>query len=130
MSVVVVWYRPVLDNLLNQRTGAVGRHLLKKAKVITAAAKTQVGVDTGKLKKSIDTNFERTAVGPQVRIGSDVSYALIHHEGSRPHVIVAKPPKMLTFNGRGGKVIRTKSVNHPGTKPNRYLSDHLKLAID
>ena len=28
-----------------------------------------------------------------------------------------------------GNVIYTTSVNHPGTKPNRYLTDNLYLAL-
>lgn len=128
-NIFFVWHQPQVNFLLKESRGAVGSHLMSRGRLIVTAAKVQVGVKTGRLKKSIQINYQKMPQGPRVKIGSNVSYALLHHEGSRPHVIVAKPPKMLKFNSKSGKTIFTKSVNHPGTRPNRYLSDHLKIAI-
>lgn len=124
-----IWHRPQLDFLLKESGGAVGSHLMGRGRLIVVAAKAQVGVKTGRLKESIDITYQKLPQGPRVKIGSDVKYALIHHEGSKPHIIVAKPPKVLKFRTKSGVVAYAKSVAHPGTKPNRYLSDHIKLAI-
>jgi hypothetical protein len=49
----IVFRRKDLDFLLNDPFGPVGRHLFVKGRAIVAAAKAQVGVDTGRLKNSI-----------------------------------------------------------------------------
>lgn len=127
-NIFFIWHKPQLNFLLKESKGAVGSHLLTRGRLIVVAAKAQVGVKTGRLKQSIDITYQKMPQGPRVKIGSDVSYALLHHEGSRPHIIVAKPPKVLKFS-KSGSTVYTKFVSHPGTKPNRYLSDHLKLVI-
>lgn len=118
-----------MDYLLKQPAGPVGRHLVAKATVIRAMARRQVGFSTGALYASISiSNHERSITGQSIRIGSTVSYAYIHHEGSRPHMITGRDGGMLRFT-RGSRVVYTRSVMHPGTRPNRYLSDNLIYAI-
>ena len=110
-------------DLLRSPTGDVGIHLMKIGENIKFAAKRQVGKNTGLLAASIGMSQSLTATGQQVKIGSPVSYALVHHEGSRPHRITANGG-MLRFTSKG-RVVYRRSVMHPGTRPNRYLSDHL-----
>jgi hypothetical protein len=65
--------------------------------------------------------------GQYVKIGSPLSYALLHHEGTRPHLIRPNPPnRVLRFVSKG-TLVMTGLVRHPGTRPNRYLTDSLKL---
>jgi len=116
-----------MDNFLNAPGGEVGRELKKIGFRIQIAAKAQVGKDTGKLMKSIEVIHERIGVFQQIRIGSDNEIAFIHHEGTRPHTISARNGQTLRFSSNG-RMVYTRSVNHPGTQPNRYLSDNLKLA--
>lgn len=127
-KVIVVWDYAELDYLLKNRAGAVGRDLERRAMKVMWAAKAQAGLRTGALRLSIHMNHERTPIGQKFLIGSPLSYALMHHEGTKPHVIVAKPPKMLKFVSKG-KVVYTDIVLHPGTRPNRYLTDNLVLAL-
>lgn len=127
-KVIVIWDYAELDFVLKQRIGPVGRDLEKRALKVMWAAKAQAGLRTGALKLSIHSEHQRTATGQRFIVGSPLSYALLHHEGTRPHVIVAKPPKMLKFSTKKG-VVYTDIVLHPGTKPNRYLTDNLYLAI-
>ena len=129
MTQVIVWNYPELDKLLNSRYGPVGRDIEKRSARVLAAAKVQAGVGTGALKISINQNFERTSVGPKVLVGSSLSYALMHHEGTKPHVIVAKPSGVLKFRNRAGIAVYAHAVVHKGTKPNRFLTDNLKLAV-
>jgi hypothetical protein len=98
----------------------------KRAAVMISNSKMQVGVKTGALRNSIKVVYHKPSVtGQEMKIGSSVSYALLHHEGSRPHQIRPRPGnKLIKFQGRGG-VVFTNLVNHPGTKPNRFLSDQL-----
>lgn len=122
----IVFRRPILDQLLNSPTGPVGRYLYGRGLKVLLAARAQVGVDTGRLKASLHMEHSRRGPGQQVKIGSPLNYALIHHEGSRPHIIVPKRAETLRFSSRG-RVVYTRVVRHPGTKPNKYLTDNLYL---
>ena len=122
----VVFRRAELDFLLNSPEGDVGKYLAKKGRLIMAAAKAQVGVRTGALRSSIHMRHLRDSRGQYVKIGSNLDYALLHHQGTKPHVIRPDRAKVLRFV-RGSRIIYTTSVMHPGTKANRYLSDNLKL---
>lgn len=125
MTTVVI-RKAELDFMLNNPSGDVGRYLAKKGRMVQAAARAQVGVRTGALRASIHMRHLRDSRGQYLKIGSELNYALLHHEGSRPHLIVAKRATVLRFVNRG-RVVYAHSVMHPGTKANRYLTDNLKL---
>jgi phage gpG-like protein len=124
----VVWNEPEVNFLLKSPIGAVGRSVQKRAFRVQTAAKRQVGVKSGKLQESIKYTVSTAPYGVKATVGSSVNYALIHHNGSRPHVILPVRAKSLVFTSRGRLVV-TNRVNHPGTKPNRYLTDNLRLAL-
>lgn len=126
MALDIKWDYPKLDKLLNSPRGTVGAYLFVKGVKIREAARAQVGVDTGRLKASIHVRQGRTGPGQYVEVGSPLSHALAHHEGTRPHVILPNRAKVLRFTS-GSRVIYTRKVNHPGTRPNRYLTDQLYL---
>ena len=121
-------FRPrSLDFLLNDPFGPVGRDLNSRARQVLRAAKAQAGVDTGRLKKSMQVrNHKRTMTGQSIEVGSPLSYALLHHNGTRPHLMVLNRDKLFRFTS-GSRVIYTQTVRHPGTEPNRYLTDNLYL---
>lgn len=119
--------KPVLDQFLNSPNGAVGKYLTTRARLIVVAAKRQVGVDTGALRTSIGILAHgREIRGQTITIGSRNRIAYLHHEGSRAHTIQARDHQLLRFSA-GGRVIYSNRVMHPGTRPNRYLSDNLVL---
>lgn len=124
----IIWRNAPLDVMLNQQAGLVGRHLMKRGVRIQSAARAQVGVKTGALKASINIALERTVYGQMMTIGSTLNYALLHHEGSRPHIIKPKNAQMLRFTQRG-RVVYSRAVLHPGTRPNKYLADNLYLIL-
>jgi len=124
----VIFREAELDNFLNAPSGQVGAYLAKKGRMITVAAKAQVGVRTGALRASIHMRHLRDSRGQYVKIGSVLDYAPLHHNGTKPHIIRPDRAKVLRFV-RGGKVIFAHSVRHPGTKANRYLTDNLKLVV-
>ena len=125
----ITYYEPNLDYLLNNPAGPVGRDLGRRGRKVLVAARSQVGVDTGRLKASLKSNQSRDTRGQFVMVGSKLSHALMHHEGTRPHIITPSRSQVMVFN-KGGRVIYATQVRHPGTKPNRYLKDNLYLAID
>jgi hypothetical protein len=124
--VTVVFRQPAFNNYKNSPSGDIGRYLAKKGILILGASKRQVGVNTGALRASIHMRHFRDTRGQYVRIGSSLPYARLHHEGTKPHLIRPNNKQVLKFMTRGQLVI-THLVRHPGTKPNRYLSDNLRL---
>jgi hypothetical protein len=124
----IKFFNGPLDNLLNQKDGAVGQYLTKKGNTILTLARAKVGVRTGALRASLHMRHMRDSRGQQIWVGSKLNYALAHHEGTKPHVITPKSGKMLRFVSRG-QVVYAHSVNHPGTKANRYLADSLRVTL-
>lgn len=117
-----------LDFVLNNPSGDVGRYLARKGRLVTMAAKGQAGVRTGALRASIHMRHLRDSRGQFVRVGSALNYAYLHHEGTKPHVITPNRAQVLRFANRG-RIIYAHAVMHPGTKPNRYLTDNLRLVL-
>lgn len=122
----VKFYPGALDYVLNNPSGDVGLYLRKRGRLIVAAAKRQVGVETGRLQNSINFTHLRDGRSQYLWIGSKEAHALMHHEGTRPHVILPREAPILRFSS-GSRIVYTRHVNHPGTRPNRYLSDQLYL---
>lgn len=120
-------YKGELNHFLNDPSGEVGDYLKGRGRVILLAAEGQVGVDTGQLKSSLYMIHSRNGLGQFVKIGSNNDIALIHHEGTRPHMITPRDQTHLRFS-KGGRMVYSRAVMHPGTQPNRYLSDNLYLA--
>jgi hypothetical protein len=116
--------------------GPVGGHVAKAARSIEIHAMSHVGFDTGRLLSSIDSVFYNINGELAVRTGANpmqdgvVGYALYHHQGTRPHKIVARNAQFLRFpDSRTGQIRYARSVHHPGTKANRYLTQPLREVI-
>jgi hypothetical protein len=125
----LVLYKPILNYEKNVPSGMVGRYMHEIGREIMDGARARVGVKTGALRRSIHIRHTWDTNGQTIKVGSSLSYALMHHEGTKPHIIVPKAPnKTLRFT-KGIKVIHTPIVRHPGTKPNRYLSSQLRRVI-
>lgn len=119
-----------LAQLLSGPQGPVYQMALNRATLVQLAARRQVGKKTHRLENSI---VKRPTTGPNgqlvMLVGSELSYALVHHNGSRPHTIRPRNTTRLVFMGKEGSLVFALSVNHPGTRPNRYLTDNLHLAV-
>jgi len=112
--------------------GMVGRDIKKRARLVERAAKKQVGKDSRNLHGLIGTNMSRGITGPMATVGvtqePGIGYAYFHHQGTRKHIIAARPGQHLRFKGRGAEIHVTE-VMHPGTKANKFLKDNLPLAV-
>lgn len=108
------------------------------ARQVVARAKILAPVDTGRLRASIRVE-RRSILGLRNRwtIGSDVEYANMVHDGTKPHVIRPKRAHTLRRGSRGvvkpalrfkvgGRVVYAKVVNHPGTKARPFLDRALR----
>lgn len=120
--------RQALAAELRGPNGSVARYAIKRAEDVRQKAKQLVGVDTGKLKASIVKRFmpsgsDGFVVMVGVETSGGVDYALYHHEGTRPHVILPRKGRYLVFTSRSGALVFARKVNHPGTKANPFLEN-------
>lgn len=123
----VIINKPVLEFELNSPYGMTGRYMNRMGARILTDAKAEVGVKTGNLRRSITMEHRGIPTkGQTIKIGSALSYAYYHHEGTNPHTIRPKdyPRGVLTFT-KGFTVIRAKEVQHPGNRANKFLSRQL-----
>lgn len=134
-----------LARFMRSPQSGIVRDNLRRGQKVKAEARRRVGVyrpesgdpfaarrlarrPAGTLRDSIIVRVADRGGGiPVVLVGSDDPIAFIHHEGTSPHAIRARRKPMLVFYHRG-RVRRVKSVRHPGTAANRYLSDSLRAA--
>ncbi len=119
-------YENELREYLTTPSGDLWPYLHSRGKLAVAGAQAMVGVRTGALKRSIHMKHLGNPTGQYIWIGSKLPYAYHHHEGTKPHIIAAKPGKELVFRGRGSKVlVHSPVVKHPGTRANPYLRAQL-----
>lgn len=121
--------------------GYLWKYLDKQGDLATQKAKNRMRKlpqkpwRTGRLARSIHKKHlgYTNKTGQYLMVGSwTVPYALMVHRGTRPHIINPKGDNQLVFmasRGKGGgmRLVRTKQVNHPGSRRNRYLYDQLKF---
>ena len=113
--------------LLSSEGGPVVRNLMVRATRVQTKAKAMAGKRSRNLENSIVKRTVRAGTQVYVEVGSELEYAYMHHEGTRPHAIFPRSARVLRFETPGG-VVFAGSVNHPGTRPNRYLLDALDAA--
>lgn len=121
---------PVVFNYeFKSRAGMMGRDLTKRGIQLQRLAQRQVGKKTGFLRISIGYDVNPSMSGLVLTVGSSARIAYIHHEGTRPHYIRPKQRSgALRFN-QGGRIVYARRVLHPGTRPNRYLTDNLYRVV-
>lgn len=83
-------------------------------------AKGEVGVKTGRLKNSIRSYHTGSSRGQIYGLIASRKYALVHHEGSRAHKM-----EIIRPSGKS-RILVSRTVMHPGTKPNPYLRNQLE----
>lgn len=127
--------QPAWDFLRFSKYGIVGRDMTRRGHYIAMRARAQVGVDSGALRRTIRQetyNGRSLSRGPYTRVSAGdtkTRYALMHHEGTRPHEIKPTGRKSVLKFNVGGKTVYATRVMHPGTRENNYLTDHLAAAV-
>lgn len=117
-----------MAQVLRGPNGPVYRHMIEQGEKVKLEAKRLVGVKSGNLRDHIIKRIGVDRGAVVVLVGAEVSYAEVHHEGSAPHVIRARnAPRLVFFWPVVGRVVAFKQVNHPGTVPNPYLVDALRV---
>jgi hypothetical protein len=125
--------RAGVEEVLHGPEGPVIRHFLERAMLIKEAARVQLRrttrYSTGELERSLYVRYARMGEHDGFVIGSNSPHAYFVHEGTKPHVITPRTATVLRWVGSDGSVVYARSVNHPGSPPNHFLSDNLPIAV-
>lgn len=149
MSVRVVIDPQRLAAELRSPNGPVMRRLIEVAQRVQDLAKERVGVSRGAFLGAAGTDLAAENPGghlrdaivkrvdfeggrPSIKIGvfaprSVVERGWFHHQGTRPHRIQGNPT-LVFFWPKTARVMFLGHVNHPGTRPNPFLSSALRDA--
>ena len=139
-NVHVVIYGAALDEILRSPNGPVVRDMMRRGEKLQTLAKQQVrlghvhgGGGYGNLRDSIVKRLMSPSGSdgmPVMVVGSSHPIAMIHHEGTRPHMIRPVAKRALRFPGATSSGwVFSKWARHPGTSPNRYLTDNIPAAM-
>ncbi len=113
---------------------AVGEGLREGAELVEQSAKREHGYTdrSGDLTRSIEAQPVTGAFyahNQGADVSADAGHAKFVHGGTKPHVIRARKAKALRFQA-GGKTVFARSVNHPGTEPEPFLTEALERELD
>lgn len=101
--------------------GASLRELENTGRRVVNRAKILCPVDTGRLRASIKGQASRTwTLRPQYTVSTNVDYASMVQDGTRPHIIRPRTRQALKFTV-GGQVVFARVVHHPGTRARPFL---------
>lgn len=109
--------------LVNPR-GDVAGDVRRRLRLVERGAKKLVRKDTRRLERSIRTQYF-SRPWPSGSVGAYTSYALIEHDGTRPHIIRPHLRKRLRFKVKG-RVVYATVVRHPGTRGSHFLTIPLR----
>lgn len=108
---------------LTRRAGPVDVYTRGKASLALTKARQYSPVRTGRNRASLRLEQSREDTG-RYKTGYSVSanmpYSGYISKGTKPHPITPVNAKLLRFQV-GSTVVYARRVQHPGTKPNRYL---------
>lgn len=88
-------------------------------KITQEEMQDKVPVDSGEMRDSISVKLKGDL---EAEVGPTVPYAVYVAEGTRPHTIQPVNASALRFEV-GGKIVFTRLIRHPGTKPHPFLQE-------
>lgn len=124
---------------LRMRTIRYGAELMRQAETMMVAELREAAPlgETGDTRRGIDSAAGGSDTVPAFTVVSTSPHGDYVEEGTQPHVIVPRNASVLRFLGgsgrisqpspnqriatRGGGVVFTKHVNHPGTPPRPWF---------
>lgn len=76
---------------------------------------------TGKTQRATKARVLRARNGRLIRLSNARKVATFLEYGTKPHVIMPKKPGGRLVFRKGGQLIFARKVNHPGTRPYKFL---------
>lgn len=108
-----------VNELLLSPSSPVMKELLRRARRVQRNARRMA---PGKMGRRVNA----VIVGRHVRVESSHPATLYVHNGTRPHQIRPRTRQVLKFSVKG-RTVFARVVNHPGTKPNPFLTKALRM---
>lgn len=108
-----------VNGLLLSPDSPVMKELVRKARRVQRNARRMAPGRMGRRVRSV-------VVGRHVRVESNHPATLYVVRGTRPHQIRPRTRQVLKFTTKRGTVF-ARVVNHPGTKPNDFMTKALRL---
>lgn len=114
---------PAFEDIPDATVQAAMRPMLKAV----AARARELAPDSGrshkkKLNKGIRTRVRKK--GLEGVVASTAPHSYLVHQGTKAHTIEAKPGRVMVFKSHG-RLVRSRSVHHPGAKGQPFLTDAL-----
>ena len=123
-TVVFRFDKAALTTMTKSPDGLLGRWMQTRGRIVQLAAIRDCPKRTGALSESIRMRWAPTLTGQMVTVSAHKPYAVFVHEGTKAHVITGNPTLAFMWHG---EMAFFASVNHPGTRPNKFLSKQLPL---
>jgi hypothetical protein len=103
------------------------RHIRPVANSVLRAARGGVRFKTGAVLSTIRMDYKKTRKVIRYTIGGDHRRTMLEHEGSPPHTITPRRAggRLVFFWDKAGRVVKLKSVNHPGMEGSKFLTKPL-----
>ncbi|MER7488715.1 hypothetical protein ABTY20_22980 [Streptomyces sp. NPDC126497] len=108
-----------VTGLLLAPDSPVMKELIRKARRVQRNARRMAPGRMGRQVRAV-------VVGRHVRVESNHPATLYVHNGTRRHVIRPRNRQVLRFTVKG-RVVFARVVNHPGTKPNPFMTKALRM---
>jgi hypothetical protein len=113
------------EEVAEKLSGPFKRKLIERlADIAWAHAFWNAPRRTGKLASTI----VKEVSNEQASIEVLVPYAMYVVKGTRPHIIRPVNASVLAFQSPSGKMVFTRLVHHPGTKPNPWMEKAVEYA--
>lgn len=118
-----------IRRVMEDQGGTVDRYLLRLTNDVAREVRANAPVKTGKLRSNIVVVRKTQSSRAGYSVIADTEYAMAVVKGTRPHVILPKQGKVLRFPSKGGGIIYTTKVDHPGTAPNPFMDRALVAVV-
>lgn len=116
-----------LSAFIHDPQGGIYKDLRQRGRRVARRARQLVGVESGSLRASIGVETAYGRKFPEVRVAANHRRAMMHHDGTPPHLITPERGRVLKFKV-AGKIVYAEKVDHPGTRANPFLYRALREA--
>lgn len=108
-----------VNGLLLSPSSPVMQELIRKARRVQRNARRMAPGKMGRKVRAV-------VVGRHVRVESNHPATMFVIKGTRPHQIHPRTRQVLKFSVKG-RTVFARVVNHPGTKPNDFMTKALRM---
>lgn len=111
-----------VTDYVRSKNGPIMANIDRRATRVQTVMRAYVRVRTGYLLSTIRKQRSYVKGTVTVVAGSKkIDYTAYENYGTRPHIIAARNKEYLRFVTKGGRIVFTKRVHHPGTEGSYFI---------